>query len=296
MTRDVRIAVCLYGQTRTAEYCAPWIKKSFDIPNGTEMNIFSKTFDCYHTFLGKEPCNFHVDYFLHFKDYNIYVNTKGDPDFLDAKPIKIDKAATARLIAAYKPKRWEQLSYDNERNIIDGNKNTYATMFYSIASALRLKKEYEMETGIPYDYCFVHRFDTINGPFVTSFQDKVATSGFMPLTVYGSSETLRWKWENWRLGPNDIFFGGDNLAVDMLLADISRLYSSDDQVMLGDDIGGPNIIIGRSAANSAVSLACDHSIIPAVVRHSADLLNNPVFDSWQYHQNFWLSNHKSTEL
>ena len=286
----------MYGQLRTAEYCAPWIKESFNIPQNSRINIFSKEFDCHHFYIGSEECTFQVDYFLHFKDFNIYVNTKGDPDFLEAKPIPVSQDYIDRVLAIYNPIKYERMSHEEERFLNNGIKNTYVTMFYSIASALRLKRENEIETGVPYDLCFVHRYDAINGPTIESFRNKLTGSNFLPLNLFVPSDPLRWKWENWRLGPNDMFFGGDNLAVEMVMADISRLYSSENQIMLGDEIGGPNIILGRAAANAGIGLHTDHGIIPAVVRHSADLANNPVFSSWQYHQQFWLSNHKSTEL
>lgn len=293
--KKIKIAVCLYGQPRTGVYTAPWVRESFNIPAGSEMNLYSKPFDSYHMLLGRQACEFEVDYFFNVKDYNIYFNTKGDPEWEDVRPIPVDPAVINELIKIYQPKAYEIFSAESEKNILNGERNSYVAMYYSIARAMRLKRQYEINNNVSYDFCFAHRFDTIIGPSITSFRDRLLGPGFNPLAVFASTETLRWRWEAWRLGPSDIFFGGDNMAMEMLMADISRLWSSDDFIQLSDEIGGPNVTMYRSAANSSVKLDYDHNIISAVVRHRADL-TIPVFDSWQYHQQFWLSNHKSIDL
>lgn len=292
-----RIAVCLYGQPRTALYCAPWIKEWFNVPAGAEINEYKKNFDMHPEFISKDPCQVEVDYFLHIKDYNIYTNTIGDigsgPD--DSPVRKVSQEFLDELVKVYNPKKYQVLSHEEESYLIQGHRNSYSALFYSISSAMRLKREYEIETGITYDYCFAHRYDGITGPDINSFKKRITGPGFPPMAVLALGEMFRWKWEQWRLGPNDVFLGGDNLAMEMLLADTSRIYTSDDLFMCNDDIGGPNVILGRSFSNSNIKLETDPNIHCAIVRHSADL-TIPVLESWQYHQNFWLSNHKSTLL
>lgn len=293
--KKIRIAVCLFGQPRTGIYTAPWILESFNIPAGTEINIYSKPFDSYHPLLQRQQCEVEVDYFFNVKDYNIYFNTKGDPVWDKVRPIPVSESDIQQLVDLYKPSAYEVVSADSERNMLDGERNSYTAMYYSISRAMRLKRQYEINNNVNYDFCFAHRFDTMIGPYTKSFRDRLTGPGFNPLAVFTSSEILRWRWESWRLGPNDIFFGGDNMAMEMLMADISRLWGSDDELQLNDELGGPNLILNRSAGNASVKLDYDYNIISAVVRHSADL-SIPVFDSWQYHQNFWLSNHKSQDL
>jgi len=296
--KKVRIAVCLYGQPRTALYCAPWIKEWFRVPSGIEINQYKQNYDMHPEFVSKEPCDVEVDYFLHIKDYNIYINTIGDPDWNpNMDPVKrVSQDFINQLIDVYQPKKYQILTHDEEQPIIGpGVRNGYCAMFYSLTSAMRLKREYEIETGQLYDYCFTHRYDGITGPTIDSFRMILEGPGFPPMAVTTLGDMFRWKWENWRLGPSDVFLGGDNLAMEMLLADTARVYALDNFIMCNDDIGGPNIILGRSFGNSNIKHNPNYHTHCAIVRHSSDL-SRPVMDSWQYHQEFWLKNHKSTLL
>ena len=296
--KKIKIAVCLYGQPRTALYCAPWIKQWFNVPSGIQVNQYKKNFDMIPEFVSKEPCDVEVDYFLHIKDYNIYINTIGDPEWDGStNGVKfVSQEFINELVAVYNPKKYEVLTCEEEKNMTStGVRNGYSAMFYSLTSAMRLKREYEIETGQIYDYCFTHRYDGIMGPSIDGFKMRLEGIGFPPMSVLTLGEMYRWKWENWRLGPNDVFLGGDNLAMEMLLADTSRIYASDNFMMCNDDIGGPNVILGKSFGNSNIRQDSEPHLHCAIVRHSADL-NIPVLESWAYHQNFWLTNHKSTLL
>jgi hypothetical protein len=251
-----------------------------------------------HDFISKEPFEIEIDYFLHIKDYNIYMNTIGDPDWAPGiNPVQpVSQEYINELIDTYKPKKYQILTRKEEWPLINpGIRNGYSAMFYSLTSAMRLKREYEIETGNLYDYCFAHRFDGIVGPDVNSLKNRFGDHGFHPMSVTTLGEMYRWKWENWRLGPNDVFLGGDNLAMEILFADISRIYTCNDIYKCGDDHGGPNIILGRSFGQSNIKHNADHTMHCAIVRHRADL-NIPVMESWLYHQKFWLENHKSKLL
>lgn len=294
--KKIKIAVCLYGQPRTALYCAPWIKQWFTVPSGTEINQYKQNYDMHPEFVSKEPCDVEIDYFLHIKDYNIYINTIGDPDWDSHAVKRVPQDYIDQLIDTYKPKKYQVLTHDEEQSItLSGTRNGYCAMYYSLTSAMRLKREYEIETGELYDYCFTHRYDGITGPDINSFRTRLEGPGFPPMSVITLGGMFRWKWENWRLGPSDVFLGGDNLAMEMLLADASRIFLSDNYLMCNDDIGGPNVVLGRSFGNSSISQESEHHMHCAIVRHSADL-SIPVMESWLYHQNFWLTNHKSTLL
>ena len=296
--KKIKIAVCLYGQPRTALYCAPWIKQWFNVPSGIQVNQYKKNFDMIPEFVSKEPCDVEVDYFLHIKDYNIYINTIGDPEWDGStNGVKfVSQEFINELVAVYNPKKYEVLTCEEEKTMTStGVRNGYSAMFYSLTSAMRLNREYEIETGQIYDYCFTHRYDGIMGPSIDGFKMRLEGIGFPPMSVLTLGEMYRWKWENWRLGPNDVFLGGDNLAMEMLLADTSRIYASDNFMMCNDDIGGPNVVLGKSFGNSNIRQDSEPHLHCAIVRHSADL-NIPVLESWAYHQNFWLTNHKSTLL
>ena len=292
-----KIAVCLYGQPRTALYCAPWIKEWFNVPPGTEINTYKKNIDMLPEFVSKDQCEVEVDYFLHIKDYNIYMNTIGDvgDNPIDSPVQKVSQDYINELINVYQPKKHQVLTFEEEYELIHGQRNGYSALFYSITSAMRLKREYEIETGTLYDYCFTHRYDGIIGPGIDTFKNRLSGPGFPPMSVLALGELYRWKWEFWRLGPSDVFLGGENLAMELLLADASRIYTSDNLFICNDDIGGPNLVLGKSFSNSSIKLETDYNLHCAIVRHSADL-TIPIFESWPYHQNYWLTNHKSTLL
>lgn len=295
--KKIKIAVCLYGQTRTALYCAPWITQWFSVPAGTEMNIYNKSVDVKTEFVSREPCEYEVDFFLHIKDYNTYSNTIGDPDWSEGiRSNKISAVEIDKIIKAFNPKKYQISSFEEEQKLITGGfRNTYGAMYHSIGTAMRLKREHEIETGELYDYCFAHRYDGIVGPSIETFRSRITGPGFNPLSVLALGEMYRWKWENWRVGPNDVFMGGDNLAMEILLADASRVYITEETLMCNDDLGGPNVVLGRSFGTTNIKFDEDPNLHCAIVRHSADL-SIPVFESWQYHQNFWLTNHKSNLL
>lgn len=296
--KKIKIAVCLFGQPRTGLYCAPWIKQWFNVPSGIEINQYKKNYDMHPEFVSREPCDVQIDYFMHVKNYNLYINTIGDPEWDGTTDMvrRVPEEELHKLIQEYNPKKYQVLTIEEENKMADPPiRNGYSAMFYSLTSAMRLKREYEVETGELYDYCFTHRYDGITGPYIDSFKTRLEGPGFPPMSVTSIGDMHRWKWENWRLGPNDVFLGGDNLAMELLLADTSRIYLTDDFMMCNDDIGGPNVVLGRSYANSNIKHFSDQNLHCAIVRHTADL-SRPVFESWQYHQHFWLSNHKSTLL
>lgn len=293
--KKIKIAVLMYGQIRTGVYCAPWIKRWFEVPSGTPVVLYKQRVLTDHEVLSAEPCEVEVDYFLDLKDKDNSTNSFGDD------PHKLNPQSSSNLqqiLDLYQPKDYHITNYDRELNWKTNNAlQNYTNMFNSMFTCLRLKRQHELKTGRLYDFCFTHRYDAINGPDINSFRNRLSTLGFPPLTIvtaYAARTSLRrWPWENWRLGPNDVFFGGDNFSVDLLMSDVSRiLFINNNIIQSAGEWGGPNIIIGRSINNSSLELSTDPNFITAMVRAQADL-NQDVFDSWAYHQNFWIMNHSS---
>jgi hypothetical protein len=296
--KKVRIAVLMYGQVRTGVYCAPWIKEWFNIPEGTPLVLYNQRILGNHETSGPEPCTVEVDYFLDLKDRNNSTNTVGDdPSQEDLLTFEQQQ----QIIDIYKPKKINFTNGAEELTWRFGhNLQHYASMFNSIYTCMMLKKQHEIETGQTYDFCFTHRYDTITGPGLDGFKSRMMTDGIPPLSLVfaysGTTHFRRWQWEHCRLGPNDIFFGGDNLAMEMLMADISRiLFVNDNLYMSATEWGGPNIVIGRSINNCSIEYQSDIRFIPAVVRKNADLSRN-VFENWQYHQHFWVHNHSANSI
>lgn len=293
--KKVKIAVLMYGQVRTGKYCAPWIKEWFNIPEGTPLTLYNQRIFGDHQAFAPEPCTVEVDYFLDLKDRNISSNSVGDdpniPDMLSTEQLN-------EIIDIFQPKGVNYTNCDDELKWRLGhNLQHYANMFSSIYTCMMLKRQHEFTTGQTYDFCFAHRFDAINGPDITGFKNRMMMEGIPPLSlVFAYSATThfrRWPWEHWRLGPNDIFFGGDNLAMEMLMADISKLlFVNDNLYISATEWGGPNIVIGRAINNCSIEYQSDIRFVPAVVRKNADLKGN-VFESWPYHANFWIQNHSA---
>jgi hypothetical protein len=291
--KKVRIAVLMYGHVRTGAYCAPYIKKWFEVPKGTEVILYKQRIHNDDEILPPVACEVEVDYFLDLKDRNTYTNTIGDTPNV---PLNLSTAHLQEMLDLFQPKGYHVTNYEQELDWQrdENNLAKYSTMFNSIYTCLRLKQEYELNSGIRYDFCFTHRYDAINGPDINAFRNRISTLGFPPLTIVNSYPGVkRWPWEQWRMGPNDVFFGGDSLAVEMLMADLSRVFLVNKNLYhTSDELGGPNVMIGRSLANTGLVLTTDHNFITAIVRPKANLKLD-VFDSWQYHQNFWIQNHSS---
>lgn len=293
--KKIKIAVLMYGQVRTGVYCAPWIKEWFKVPARTPVVLHKQRVLIDPEVFPAEPCEVEVDYFLDLKDKNTSTNSVGDdPHKLNAEP----PSNLQQLLDLYKPKDYNITNYDQEFKWRTGSSlQNYASMFNSMFTCMRLKRQYEIKTGRLYDFCFTHRYDAINGPDIHALSNRLSTVGIPPLTIItshtGKSDVNRWPWENWRLGPNDVFFGGDNFSMDLLMSDISRVILVNDNIyQSAGEWGGPNVIIGRSLNNSSLDCKMDANIITAIVRSQADLKRD-VFESWAYHQNFWIINHSS---
>lgn len=282
--KKIKIAVLMYGQIRTGIYCAPWIKSWFSMPTHITIPLYKQRISNYNELLQPEICQVEVDYFLDLKDKNTYANSTG----VDSPDIDIQK-----IIDLYQPKKFNITSIDEELNwkTTNGLQN-YASMFNSIRTCLRLKQQSELESGELYNFCFTHRYDAINGPDINSFRTKLTTTGFPPLTIISPHRGMsRWPWENWRMGPNDTFFGGDNLAVEILMAEVSKiLFVNNNLFVSAGEWQGPNVILGRAINNSSLEYQEDMNFFTAMVRPNADLTKD-VFESWTYHQEFWVRNH-----
>lgn len=285
----------MYGHVRTGAYCAPWIKKWFEVPENTPVVLHKQRILIDNEIATTEPCQVEVDYFLDLKDKNTSTNTIGDNPNV---PATLNSQHLQEMLDLFQPKDYNITNFDNEFEWRTGNGlQNYASMFNSIYTCFRLKRQHEFKTGKVYDFCFAHRYDGINGPDINSFRNRLSTQGFPPLTIVssfsGGQQFKRWPWENWRLGPNDVFFGGDNLAMEMLIADISKiLFVNNNIFMSANEWGGPNVIIGRAINNASLQYEADMNFLTAIVRSRADLTRD-VFDSWAYHQDYWVRNHSS---
>ena len=107
--------------TENTEYVVAGTRFSVppDNSNGdVPINTYKQNFDMHPEFISKDQCQVEVDYFLHIKDYNIYINTIGDVgDNPNDSPVqKVSQEYINELINVYQPKK-HQLELSHFRSL-----------------------------------------------------------------------------------------------------------------------------------------------------------------------------------
>lgn len=147
----MKIAVCLKGQLRSG------ISASKSILN--YLNEYVGDFDVF------------------FHSWDITSNNRGDNTTVinsnirrteykwikSYNKIKVSNSDWQNLINIYNPKKYEIESYIDYLDFICeyNTKDTQYDSFYSFWKSLQLKNQYEIETGIKYDYILSIRFDIV---------------------------------------------------------------------------------------------------------------------------------------
>ena len=286
-----KIAVCFYGQPRTWQYCAPWIKAAFNPELGTNgaFRKFDTTNGINDSFMLARKTNLDVDYFFNAKDYNTFSNTS------NKETERVSAEELAAIVAEYSPKghSFTTLEQDDATVGRPGDWH-FSRMISSMCAVNELKKAYEASENFVYDVVIMHRFDTLAGPRPESYLPTLLAKGVEPMSVYTtSSENFRMYRELWRTGFDDMVFAGDSLGIDMLTSYFYRKFENTVESNLNDiDYRlGPNVLISEAVHESAMV----RRHIPgelAIVRSEADL-NRHVLTSFKYHHEFWHTNHKS---
>lgn len=128
---SLNIAICIWGQWRSGDICAPYIKNFF---TAYDENI-------------------NVDFFTSVKDYNLYENSSTPSNFnIDGNEL------LNKLESCYNPKK-KKITKD----IVHEN-NYYGVKYIGMADAIMLKKQYELENNIKYDLVFLARYDMLIWP------------------------------------------------------------------------------------------------------------------------------------
>lgn len=125
----MRVAVCLCGQFRTAKQCKDNI-----------INVFTKD----------RPNTVEVDFFAHTWDYS-KSSLEGSKETVYEESRVADK-----VVDYFQPKKFVVEKMPEEFKEGDGWRQG---QFYSISRSLQLRREYEKETGIRYNFVFFCRFD-----------------------------------------------------------------------------------------------------------------------------------------
>lgn len=275
--KELRIAVCLFGQLRTGLYCAPAIKAAYDLIDGKEMSIMINR--KYY-----QQCTVKVDYFCWTKDYNSNGMVK-DKQF-GAETGKLTEAEINEVFAIYNPIKTgitRQVDEPKDPMEIDSAIKWLnpKPLLLSIVSAINLKKEYELECGLPYDFCFCQRFDALTTPF-SPVEKILFDHGVRDNLIYSHWITT-FPQEDSAWGVGDFWFGGDSFAMDLMSASLSqhvidsdRSHSEINESQLGY---GPNVMIYNAVhRNNIWAIEFPRGLEAAPVRPEADLTLN-VLDS-----------------
>lgn len=286
----LNIAILMYGQPRTWRYCAPWIKSAFS--TGIRRGVFSEltSVDALHpVFSTSNLADVHVDFFGATKTYNTYPNT-GSVITEIVSDSEISELKTEFNFKAFTSTSIEE---DTAKFLREGDYH-FSRMFSSICAANELKRQYELETNTLYDIVVFHRFDALTGPTPHAYIDSLLHHHKEPMSIYTSTpQNFRMYLELWRSGFDDMIFSCDGLGADLLTAWLYRLFENDDTHNNQVDYRvGPNLVISRAVSELNLLRRHINGVELAIARKEADL-SKPVFESFNYHSQFWIDNHIS---
>jgi hypothetical protein len=292
--KELRIAVCLFGQVRTGEYCAPAIKAAYDLINGKELRInFNRKY--------WDTCIVRVDYFCWTKDYDSTGMVKGIEFGQEGV---VDADVIQRVFAVYNPIKSgiTRRAQEPDENIEIDTAIKWLLpkpLLLSIASAVNLKKEYELECGWRYDFCFCQRFDTLTTPF-SPVERLLRDQGVRDNILYSSWITT-FPQEDAAWGLGDFWFGGDSMAVDLMTASLSQhLIDSkraDSEVNESLHGYGPNVMLYNACKkNNILAVEFPGGLEAAPVRPTANLELDVLDPATAHvHHDFFVVNHPSNK-
>lgn len=258
----MRIAVCLYGQYRTGDYCLPWITKQF---------AFAKT-----------------EYFVHTKNYSTEPNN-GMPNPRVRLPQEIHKNLVSKIgphLRDYKVVGLE----DDEKFSASKGRWHYASMFNSLQQAVYMALARHISE--PFDLIVVQRLDTLVGPRVDGLASIADRMSKTPHSVFSMNPEMRFMPEGMQHGIHDVFLAGQPRSINLLVAQTFEATStprSNDWARFLFE--GPNVFLNKAARASNLHVR-PTGLGFAIVRTTADL-SQSVFDSYQYHERYWHTNHKN---
>ena len=125
------VAICMYGQWREGDVCAPYIKE----------------------FFRSDDSNVHVDYFCSVKDYDLHGN-------FDYEFVQHDTATLLDKIHNYYNPKHAVITND----ALDCNYNYHGKKYVSMTDAIMLKRKYELQYDFTYDIVILTRYDTLIRP------------------------------------------------------------------------------------------------------------------------------------
>ena len=279
----MKIAVCLFGQLRTAEYCAPWIKETFNFSDYERETSLWKHNKHWHKerVYEKYTDPIEIDYFCDFKTVSFTSND------ISAKKIQHNSVDIDKIRRLYNP-AGEHITPENIDISLRQDKPFMTPMFSSICRTVLLKQEHEIKNNFIYDAVFLHRYDVLSGPSPNMLRESFHQNGIQPLCIYGmGGANHRFLNEGFRAGFLDMIFWGDSFSIDALSARLYQYWATDNLHHLKHEFShGPNTALSIAANDAGLSYE-PAPISYSIVRDTADL-TIPVFDSFFYHTQYYL--------
>jgi hypothetical protein len=252
-----RIALCLYGQYRTGDYCLPWIKQQFEFAD--------------------------VDVYAHLKSYNSFTN-QVVPSNSEFQEGHIEEKLGALFGTSVK---YVHVLHRHDNPFLARGVWHFASLFASIQASVYRALLYADK----YDMIVAQRTDVLIGP-TTRALASVWPSSVNERDLWVIDNNMgQIKGEARSGGLHDVFFMGSPGAMNLLVADTFRAtcnVSNSDWMKF--QFMGPNLFLAQSAHKANLQV---HNLGTgfAIVRPNADL-SVPVEQSFHYHQKFWVENHK----
>jgi len=281
--KTMKIAVCLYGQPRTAKYCAKWTLESYNFGNyDHETTLWAKRDHWESRTNEKYSDKIQVDYFCDLKNSSFCANDIGSQN------INHGNLVINEIKNLYNPKN-SALTPAQLDEKISKDKPATSTMFSSMCRTVEMKEQYEIENSFVYDFVFLQRYDLLVGPHVTSLREMFHKSGVQPFCLYGGVTNLRFINESFRGGFYDFIVWGDSFSIDALCSRLYQNWAVNDYTQLVSEYSlGPNTYLSNAACDAGL-LYQPLPLSFALVRETANL-SIPIFDSFSYHETFWVGN------
>ena len=286
--KQINIAVCLFGQIRTGVYCAPAIKAAYDYVDGKTFNI---------NLNGRiQECIINVDYFFWTKEGQTVGQFIGKT--YEEQTGTVDLTDLEKLTEIYKPKLQGITKIENEPQLVQNNSliewNFGKPLMLGIVSAINLKQQHELSTGIRYDLCICQRFDVVTEPF-SPIEKIIREHGITTEVLYFAWFSKFWE-EDGAWGAGDFWFGGDSYSIDMMSANISQYLidstRSDIDLNESQQFLGPNVMLLNAAKRTNSLLKLLQGLNAGPVRPEADLtLDVMDKNTAKKHVKFYVDNH-----
>jgi hypothetical protein len=257
--RKPRVAVCLFGQYRTGDYCLPWIREQWSFADAV--------------------------YYVGVKTDNTYANLKEySASALDIKSVKDSVFTHLKPLVMH-------LSIQEQDPLTGPGYWHYAPMFRSMQRILYSALRHSVASGIEYDWIVLQRTDVLIGPGINTLKRAIPSRPHESdiWTINPSMGQI--KGEARSGGVHDVFLLGSPQAMSLL---VSGTFEATAGATVQDwrkfFFTGPNVFLRKCADQANISLQRLNAEV-AIVRPNADL-EIPVFKSFEHHEKFWRTNHK----